>query len=112
MHLTRRLTPATANKVGAAAFNALKDGGGDIKFGRSTVTDYAALVERFYSGKLSRAILDKFVTVSLPAYDPLWDQKNLLIMPHISSDDLGNYIQLTFDVFFQNLVSCGLASRC
>ena len=100
---TLPLTPATANMVGAAAFDALKDGGGVINIGRGPVMDYAALAERLDSGKLSGAILDVFATEPLPADDPLWDQKNLLIMPHMSSDDLGNYIQRTFDVFFQNL---------
>ena len=100
---TLPLAPATANMVGAAAFDALRDGGGVVNIGRGPVMDYAALVERLDSGKLSGAILDVFATEPLPADDPLWDQKNLIIMPHMSSDDPGNYIQRTFDVFFQNL---------
>lgn len=100
---TLPLTPATRNMVGAAAFDALKDGGGVVNIGRGPVMDYAALTERLDSGKLSGAILDVFATEPLPADDPLWDQKNVLIMPHMSSDDPGNYIQRTFDVFFQNL---------
>jgi phosphoglycerate dehydrogenase-like enzyme len=100
---TLPLTPATTNMVGAAAFDALKDGGGVLNIGRGPVMDYAALVERLDNGKLSGAILDVFATEPLPADDPLWDQKNLMIMPHMSSDDPGNYIQRTFDVFFQNL---------
>ena len=100
---TLPLTPATTNIVGADAFDALKDGGGVVNIGRGPVMDYAALAARLDSGKLSGAILDVFAMEPLPADDPLWDQKNLLIMPHMSSDDPRNYIQRTFDVFFQNL---------
>jgi glyoxylate/hydroxypyruvate reductase A len=68
---TLPLTPATANMVGAAALDALKDGGGVINIGRSPVMDYAALVERLDSGKLYVGVLDVFATEPLPAYDPL-----------------------------------------
>lgn len=96
-------TPATANMVDGVAMDALKDGAGVVNIGRSPVMDYQALSERLDSGKLSGAILDVFDKEPLPADDPLWDQKGMMIMPHMSSDDPGNYIQRTFDVFFQNL---------
>ena len=33
----------------------------------------------------------------------LWDTPNLLITPHVSSDDHGNYVKLTLDIFIKNL---------
>ena len=39
----------------------------------------------------------------LPSDSPLWSTPNLVIAPHVSSDDLGNYIERTLDVFFANV---------
>ena len=42
-------------------------------------------------------------------YDPLnknskrWDIPILVITPHVSSDDDGNYVELTLDIFIKNL---------
>jgi phosphoglycerate dehydrogenase-like enzyme len=33
----------------------------------------------------------------------LWDIPNLVITPHVSSDDDGNYVELTLGVFINNL---------
>ena len=100
---TLPLTPATRNMVGAAAFDALRPGAGVVNIGRGPVMDYAALAARLEDGRLSGAILDVFEPEPLPADDPLWDVKNLIVMPHMSSDDPTAYIQRSFDVFFQNL---------
>lgn len=101
---TLPLTPATRHMVGAAAFDAMKAGGGGgvVNIGRGPVMDYDALVERLDDGRISGAILDVFDPEPLPKEHPLWRQKNLVIVPHMSSDDPSTYIQRTLDVFFQN----------
>jgi len=104
---TLPLTPETRGMVGAAAFDALAPGAGVVNIGRGPVMDYGALVERLDDGRLSGAILDVFEPEPLPSDDPLWAQKNLLVMPHMSSDDPTAYIQRSFDVFFQNLEAFG-----
>lgn len=96
-------TPETKHLVGAAAFDALKPGAGVVNIGRGPVMDYAALCARLDDGRISGAILDVFDEEPLPATSPLWDQKNLIVMPHMSSDDPSAYIQRTLDIFFQNL---------
>ena len=39
----------------------------------------------------------------LPPDSPLWATPNLIITPHVSSDDAERYIPLTLDLFFDNL---------
>ncbi|MGZ0187431.1 MAG: D-2-hydroxyacid dehydrogenase [Alphaproteobacteria bacterium] len=99
---TLPLTPATHHMVDAAAFDALKPGAGVVNIGRGPVMDYDALVERLNDDRISGAILDVFDEEPLPADHSLWDQKNLVIFPHMSSDDPSTYIQRTLDIFFQN----------
>jgi phosphoglycerate dehydrogenase-like enzyme len=83
-------------------FDALKQGAGIVNIGRGPVMDYDALVERLNDDRISGAILDVFDQEPLPVDHPLWDQKNLVIFPHMSSDDPSTYIQRTLDVFFKN----------
>lgn len=97
------MTPATRNFVDGPVFDALKPGAGVVNIGRGPVMDYPALCERLDDGRISGAILDVFDPEPLPAESPLWDQKNLIVMPHMSSDDPTQYIQRTLDIFFKNL---------
>lgn len=97
------LTETTRGFVGAEAFDALKPGAGVINIGRGPVMDYAALTQRLDDSRLSGAILDVFDKEPLPPESPLWDQKNLTIFPHMSSDDPTSYIPRSLDIFFDNL---------
>lgn len=97
------LTDDTRGLIGGEAFDALKPGAGVINIGRSPVMDYDALVARLDDDSLSGAILDVFDQEPLPPESPLWDQKNLTIFPHMSSDDPSTYIQRSLDIFFENL---------
>ena len=63
----------------------------------------AALDEKLRKGELSGAVLDVFHTEPLPDDSPLWTTPNLIITPHVSSDDLVNYIPLTLDLTIENL---------
>lgn len=100
---TLPLTETTRGLVGADAFDALKPGAGVINIGRSPVMDYAALMPRLDDGRISGAILDVFDKEPMPPESPLWDQKNLTVFPHMSSDDPTSYISRSLDIFFDNL---------
>lgn len=102
---TLPLTPATRNMVGAAAFDALKPGAGVVNIGRGPVMDYDALCRRLDDGRIAGAILDVFDPEPLPTGHPLWSQRNLIVFPHMSSDDPANYIQRSLDLFFENLAA-------
>jgi phosphoglycerate dehydrogenase-like enzyme len=103
VHITLPHTPETEGMIDAAALDAMKPGAGLVNFGRGPVIDHAALAERLASGRLSGAILDVHDIEPLPAGSPLWDVSNLILTPHVSSDDDESYIPLTLDLVFDNL---------
>jgi phosphoglycerate dehydrogenase-like enzyme len=81
----------------------MKPGAGIVNFGRARVIDYPALVERLVDGRIGGAILDVHDPEPLPADSPFWDIPNLIITPHVTSDDDVSYIPLTLDLVFENL---------
>lgn len=103
VHVTLPLTGETEGLIDAAALDAMKPGAGLINFGRGPVIDHAALAERLRDGHLSGAILDVHDPEPLPPDSPLWDAPNLILTPHVSSDDDQSYIPLTLDLVFDNL---------
>ena len=58
-----------------------------INVGRGTAIDQAALTEALNAGRIAGAALDVVAQEPLPADDPLWTAKNLILTPHVS----GNY---------------------
>jgi phosphoglycerate dehydrogenase-like enzyme len=63
--------------------------------------DQAALKQALDDDVLSGAALDVTDPEPLPKDDPLWDAKNVIITPHVSS--LGTeYLDRAFDVFLLN----------
>jgi len=103
VHVTLPLTDETEGLIDAAALDAMKPGAGLINFGRGPVIDHVALAERLTSGHLSGAILDVHDPEPLPPESSLWDVPNLILTPHVSSDDDQSYIPLTLDLVFDNL---------
>ena len=81
----------------------MKPGSGLINMSRGPVLDHAALADRLSAGHLSGAVLDVSDPEPLPETSPLWDVPNLLLTPHVSSDDLDAYIPHTLDRFFENI---------
>lgn len=98
------LTPDTAGLIGAKELDCLKLGASVLNVGRGPVLDNAALCEQLDSGRLAGAMVDVFVPEPLPSESPLWHQKNLLVTPHMCSDDPEHYIQRSLDIFFEELV--------
>ena len=67
------------------------------------MVDYEALAAKLTRGELSGAMLDVFDPEPLPAESPLWTTPNLLMTPHVSSDDVQSYIPRTLDLVFDNV---------
>ena len=97
------LTPSTANLVDRTALMAMREGAGVINVGRAGLLDHEALCDLLRSGRLSGAILDVFAPEPLPANSPLWSTPNLIVNPHVSSDDADRYMHDTMDLVCRNL---------
>ena len=108
------LTGKTKHLIGARELDLMKPGAGLVNFGRAGVVDYDALRERLISGRIGGAILDVFEPEPLSADSPLWDTPNLIVTPHCSSDDIGQYVPRTLDLVFDNLgrLLSGRRLRC
>jgi len=103
VHITLPSTEETRHMIDAAALDAMKPGAGLINFGRAPVLDHDALADRLRSGHLGGAVLDVHEPEPLPADSPMWDVPNLIITPHVSSDDDQSYIPKVLDLVFDNL---------
>ena len=75
---------------------------GLINMGRARVVDYKALATKLRKGEISGAVLDVFDPEPLPKSSPMWKVPNLIMTPHVSSDDNDNYGPLTADLVFEN----------
>ena len=81
----------------------LKPTCGIVNIGRQSVMDYDALCEKLKKNEIAGAILDVFTPEQIEKNSKLWNTPNLIITPHVSSDDHGNYIKLTLEIFVKNL---------
>jgi phosphoglycerate dehydrogenase-like enzyme len=97
------LTPETRALLDRAALEAAKPGIGLVNVGRAGLLDHDALVDLLKTGHVSGAILDVFASEPLPAASPLWSAPNLIINPHVSSDDLDAYMRETMNLVCRNL---------
>jgi phosphoglycerate dehydrogenase-like enzyme len=97
------LTSATRFIMGAKEFGLMKPDSGFINMSRGGLVDPAALEAALRSGHLSGAMIDVTYPEPLPPEAPLWDAPNLLITPHVLSDDIENYVPRTLDIFFDNV---------
>jgi len=96
-------TPETKNLISKERLDILKPTCGIVNVGRQSVMDYEALSEKLHKNEIAGAILDVFTREPLDKSSKLWDTPNLIITPHVSSDDNGNYVKLTLDIFLKNL---------
>ena len=101
--VTVPLTPETRQLIGKRELDLMKPGAALINMARARVVDYEALAAKLTSGELSGALLDVFDPEPLPADSPLWTTPNLVITPHVSSDDADGYIPRTLDLLFENV---------
>ena len=96
-------TPETKNLISKERLNMLKPTCGIINIGRQSVMDYDVLCKKLSNNEIAGAILDVFTHEPIEKNSKLWDIPNLVITPHVSSDDNGNYVKLTLDIFIKNL---------
>lgn len=97
------LTAETRGLLNAARMDLMKPGAGVINIARGPVADYKALEARLRAGKLGGAVLDVVDPEPLPPDASLWTTPNLIITPHISCDDGEHYIDISLDLWFENL---------
>lgn len=97
------LTPETNRLLNRARLDRMKRDAGVINIARAPVADYDALRDKLTRGELAGAVLDVMEPEPLPPESPLWDTPNLIITPHISCDDGEHYIDITLDLWFENL---------
>ncbi len=97
------LTAETLKLLDGRRMDLLKSSAGVINIARGPVADYMALEQRLRAGKLGGAVLDVVDPEPLPADSSLWTAPNLIITPHISCDDGEHYINISLDLWFENL---------
>jgi phosphoglycerate dehydrogenase-like enzyme len=102
LFLAAPLTTASHGLIGRRELALMKPGAGLVNVGRGGLVDEPALMRALRQKKLAGAILDVFATEPLPQSSPLWDTPNLLVVPHVSSDDEAAYMPRNYDLFFRN----------
>lgn len=101
--LNTALTPETKFLVGERELGLMKRGASLVNMSRGGLLDPAALDRALRSGHLAGAMIDVSYPEPPPADWPYWDTPNLMITPHVLSDDIDNYVPRTLDLFFSNL---------
>jgi phosphoglycerate dehydrogenase-like enzyme len=100
--LAAPLTKETTRLIDRRRCGILKRGVGFLNIGRGGSVDHDALVEALQSGTIASAIIDVYDPEPLPPDSPLWHVDNLILMPHVTSDDEDQYIPKTLDLAFEN----------
>jgi phosphoglycerate dehydrogenase-like enzyme len=101
--VTTPLTRETRHLMGRRELGLMQPHAGLINLGRARVVDYEALAEKLERGEIGGAILDVFDPEPLPPDSPLWKTPNLIITPHVASDDWDAYMPRTLDLVFDNI---------
>ena len=97
------LTRESENLLSRDVLRKTKRGVGIINVGRAGIVDHAALAALLRSGHVSGAILDVFSPEPLPKSSKLWSTPNVILTPHVSSDDLESYMHNVMDVACENI---------
>ena len=103
LYLALPETLETKNLINKKRLDMLKPTCGIVNIGRQSVMDYDVLSEKLKKNEIAGAILDVFSHEPIDKSSKLWDIPNLVITPHVSSDDDGSYVELTLDIFINNL---------
>jgi len=101
--LNAALTPETRFLMGAKELALMRRGAALVNMSRGGLVDPAALDAALRSGQLSGAMIDVTFPEPPPGDWPYWDTPNLIITPHVLSDDIEEYVPRTLDLFFDNL---------
>ena len=103
LYLALPETPDTKNLINRKRLNFLKTTCGIVNIGRQSAIDYDSLCEKLTKNELAGAILDVFAPEPIEPNSKLWNTPNLVITPHVSSDDGESYVRLTLELFVKNL---------
>ncbi|MEM8903472.1 MAG: D-2-hydroxyacid dehydrogenase [Actinomycetota bacterium] len=79
------LTSETVGLVGRDELSVLAPGSQLVDVSRGGIVDHDALRWALREGPLAAAALDVFDPEPLPADDPMWDEPNVLITPHVAA---------------------------
>ncbi len=99
------LTAATRNLLDRRRIGLLPPGAGVVNIGRGALLDQDALCDALEAGALSGAVLDVFVPEPVPPGHRLWATPNLVMTPHVSSDDRAAYNARSLDIFLRNVAA-------
>ena len=99
------LTPQTRNMLNRRRIGLLPPGAGVVNIGRGGLIEQDALCDALEAGTLGGAVLDVFVPEPVPPGHRLWQTPNLIMTPHMSSDDRDAYNPRSLDIFLGNLVA-------
>jgi len=95
-------TKATHSLINDAVFAAMKPKSYFINLARGKIVDERALIAALDSGRLAGAATDVAIIEPLPPDDPLWNARNLIIMPHLAAM-YDEYAERALLVFNENL---------
>ena len=95
-------TPETEDFWNDTTFALLPLGAVFINVGRGRTVDEAALLRALRTGRLAGAGLDVFAAEPLPPDSPLWDEPNLLVVPHTGSETV-HYTDRALAIVADNL---------
>ncbi len=101
--LNTALTPSTKFLIGRDELALMKKGASLANMSRGGLLDPAALDQALRSGHLAGAMIDVSHPEPPPPDWPYWETPNLMITPHVLSDDIEAYVPRTLDIFFSNL---------
>jgi phosphoglycerate dehydrogenase-like enzyme len=101
--LSTALTTKTKHLMGEKEFAAMKAGAGFINMSRGELVDQNALLGALRSGHIGSSVIDVTSPEPLPADSPLYDAPNLIVVPHVLSDDIDQYVPRTLEIFFGNI---------
>ena len=79
-------TPETAGILSEHRIALLPETAYVINVGRGSAIDEAALVKALNEGRLAGAALDVMQHEPLPADDPLWEARNVILTPHVAGN--------------------------
>ena len=103
--LATPLTDATRHILDRRRIGLLPPEAGVINIGRGGLVEQDALCDALDEGRLAGAVLDVFVPEPVPPGHRLWTTRNLIMTPHVSSDDRLAYNSRSLDIFIANLAA-------
>lgn len=96
------LTPSTAGMLNSRFFETMKPSALLISVGRGGTTNTSDLLAALKAGTIAGAALDVTDPEPLPSDHPLWQQRNVIITPHLAGTG-GNARPKVFSLLVENV---------